>query len=284
MLQKDPNARPTLTQARAVFSELITSGLVTLKGGTGIAFGSGIARAQTPATGVPRPKQTLAAGTQPAKAAPNMPTLTAPSPRVVEAAPAKKKTGIVVAALAGVLILGGAGAMFAMKGGDKAAPAPAPAPMVATAAPTPPPPPAPVTVETPKAPEKPTPATVDVAINIEGATVLVDNKPVVVDGKTAKANIDLAGDHVVTVNAPGYAPFEQTVSTTPGQALQVTAKLEKTKPESHHSHGSKATATGTKAGSAATPASAPTTTATTPATTGAKGPDVNKDATVDPFK
>ena len=279
MLQKDPNARPTLPQARALFSELVTSGLVTLKGGTGIAFGSGMSRPQTPAAGLTRPKQTLAAGTQPAKTAPELPAVAEPAP-----APAKKKTGMIAAVIAGVVLVGGAGAFFAMKGGDKSPAPQKPAdPPVAAAAPTPPPP-TPV-VETPPPPKQPevakvVPATVDVAINVDGATVMLDNKPVVVAGKTAKASIDVAGDHQLTVNATGYEPFEKTVTTTPGQTLEVTATLEKTKK---HTHGTKPTGVAvTKPGAGS--AAATTTTTTTTAPTGGKGPDVNKDATVDPFK
>jgi len=61
-----------------------------------------------------------------------------------------------------------------------------------------------------------------------------------------------------------------------------TATVEKTK--SKHTHGgSKVPATtGPKTGAAQTTTT--TTTTTTPVPTGGKGPDVNKDATVDPFK
>ena len=35
-----PTQRPTLAEVRAVFAELVTSGLVTLSNGRGVAFGS----------------------------------------------------------------------------------------------------------------------------------------------------------------------------------------------------------------------------------------------------
>jgi serine/threonine-protein kinase len=230
MLRKDPAQRPSLPQVRGVFSELVTSGLVTLNNGRGIAFGSGISRLQTPGTGMPRPatQSALAVGTNPATAAPSTQP-PAPAPE----APAKKKTGLIAAVIGGVVLIGGAGAFFAMKGGgDKQQPAPA-----ATAAPVEPAKPAPEPpkpvetkpAEPPKPVEvaKPAPATIDIAISVDGAQVTVDGQPVEVTGKAAHAAALAEGSHAIAVTAPGHEPFETSVDTKAGETVKVVATLAK---------------------------------------------------------
>jgi serine/threonine-protein kinase len=280
MLEKEPAARPSLTEVRAVFAELVTSGLVTLNNGRGIAFGSGISRLQTPSGGTPRPAtQNLAVGTTPQTAAPGT------QPPTMVTAPVKKNTGLIAAALGAVLLLGGAGAFMAMKGGDDkpndtapvAAPTtPEPAtpaePAVKAPEPEPVKPPEPVkTVEAAK------PGTITIAISHHNAQVTVDGKPVTVTGKKAQASVDDAGPHIVTVTAAGREPFEQTVETKAGETVKVVAKLGRAK-------------SGAKSGAKKT-TTVKTTTSTTkpPAGDGAgsgsakKPPIVDKNAPIDPF-
>ncbi len=280
MLEKDPAARPTLTDVRAVFAELVTSGLVTLNNGRGIAFGSGISRLQTPGGGLPRPPtgHALAVGTHSASAAP-----TTQPPGQLAAAP--KKKGLLIGVIAGAVLLGGAGAFLATRGGgdDK----PVQTPPVA-AAPTPPasvePPPVepqkpaePVTPDKPVVAEAPKPATVEIAINVRDAEVTIDGKPVEVAGKTAKASVETEGTHTIAISAPGREPFETTVETKAGGSVKVIAKLERAR-----SGGKKPAVAGGKK---------PTTTTTTPAKTGegsgsgsAKKPTlIDKNAPINPF-
>jgi eukaryotic-like serine/threonine-protein kinase len=281
MLEKDPALRPSLTEVRGVFAELVTSGLVTLNNGRGIAFGSNISRLQTPSGGTPRPAtQNLAVGTTPQTQAPGTnPPTAAPGTYPPTAAPAKKNTGLIAAGIGAVLLLGGVGAFMAMKGGDQAKPAPA----VATPAPEPAKTPEPAVAKAPeptpvKAPEPvktveaPKPATIAITISHDKAQVTVDGKPVEVSGKIAKATVDTEGAHVVAVTAAGREPFEQTVQTKAGETVPVVAKLERA-----------------KAGAKKTTKTTTTTTAKTPAADGAgsgsakKTPAVDKNAPIDPF-
>jgi serine/threonine-protein kinase len=312
MLEKEAAARPSLAEVRGVFSELVTSGLVTLNNGRGVAFGSGISRLQTPAGGLPRPTTTnsaLAVGTQPATprpgtqpATPRPGTQPGAAAETVPPPTAKKKTAL-FAALAGVVVLGGVGAFMAMKGGgdkpaEKAPVAakeptpPQPTPEPPKPAPEPPKPavaetPQPVTTESPK----PAPGTIEIAINVEKAQVSIDGNPVEVKGKTAKATVEDAGSHVVTVTAAGRDTFETRVETKPGQTAQLVAKLERAKAGAKKPAGG-----GAKTGSGTSTAStnamnantANTNTNTNPntkpaGTEGKKGPDTSKDAPIDPF-
>jgi serine/threonine-protein kinase len=285
MLEKEPSARPSLADVRAVFSQLVTSGLVTLNNGRGIAFGSAIGRVQTPAGGTPRPstQQALAVGTNSASPAPSTQP---PQQSVVGEAP-KKKTGLIAAVAVGVLALGGGGAFLAMKGGDDKKPAETPP---VAAAPTPPPaeapkpePVKPVEAPTPEEPkveaktvEAPKPATIEIALNVDKAVVTVDGKPAEVTGKTAKASVETEGSHTIAITAAGREPFETTVDTQAGGTVKVVAKLERVKSGSKKP----AAAGGTK------PATTPT---TKPAGDGAgsgsakKPPVVDKNAPIDPF-
>ena len=279
MLEKDPAARPTLTDVRAVFAELVTSGLVTLNNGRGIAFGSGISRLQTPGGGLPRPPtgHALAVGTHTASAAP-----TTQPPGQLAAAP--KKKGLLIGVIAGVVLLGGAGAFLATQGGSADKP-PAEAPPVA-AAPTPvetPPvepqkPAEPATPDVPVVAEAPKPATVEIVINVRGAEVTIDGKPVEVTGKTAKASVETEGTHTIAISAAGREPFETTVETKAGGSVKVIAKLERAR-----SGGKKPAVAGGKKPT--------TTTTTTPAKSGegsgsgsAKKPTlIDKNAPINPF-
>jgi serine/threonine-protein kinase len=281
MLEKEPSARPTLAEVRAVFAELVTSGLVTLNNGRGIAFGSNISRLQTPSGGTPRPATyNLAAGTTPSTAAPGT------QPPVQLPAPAKKKTGLLVGAIVGVLLLGGAGAFFAMNGGGNSqsqtqtASAPTtPEPVAKAPEPVKAPDPVPEPAKAPepvKTVDAPKPGTIAIAISVDKAQVTVDGKPVQVTGKTAKASVENEGAHTVTVTAAGREPYEQTVETKAGETVSVVAKLERAKS------GSKKTTTATKK---------TTTTTTQKATPGdgagsgsaKKPPVVDKNAPIDPF-
>ncbi|MDX2090179.1 MAG: protein kinase [Kofleriaceae bacterium] len=247
MLNKDAAQRPSLSQARAVFSELVTSGLVTLAGGRGVAFGSSIGKIATPAHGTPMPGGVgLAAGTRPATTPPpTSPPVAAPT----QPAP-KKKTGLIVGVLASVLVLGGGGAFLATQtGGDdkKAEPVAATDPVKAEAPKVEPPkadlpkadlPKAdPPKVDPPKAdppnadpPKAATPAgTLVIEVNVDKATVTVDGNPVTLQGRKANVPVDAEGNHVVVVHAQGREPFEHTVEVKGGATVPVVAKLERAK-------------------------------------------------------
>jgi serine/threonine protein kinase len=293
MLEKDASLRPTLTDVRAVFSDLVTSGLVTLNNGRGVAFGSGISRnMSTPAHGLPRPptNSALAIGTQPAGERP----ITRPpaTSSTIPPAAGKSKAGL-FAGVALVAVLGGAGALFALTRGGGDAPAENPPVVVPTtpkpATPEPPKPavaetPTPVAVEPPKPAAvetpKPAPATIAIKISHAKATVTVDGRPIEVKGKSATATVE-AGPHTVVVTAAGRDPFEATVEATPGGTASLVANLDRTK-----AGGKKTVQTGTvKTTPTDTTKTTTTTTTTTPPVTDTtkKGPDVKKDATVDPF-
>ena len=270
MLEKDPAARPTLAEVRAVFSELVTSGLVTLGSGHGIAFGSDIGRVKTPGGSMPGPAtQYLAVGTTPQGSGPS----TQPPVAV------RKKTGLVAALVGLVLVGGGAAAVFALRAEDArpaavppaqhvppaAAPTPPPPPPQAAAAPTLPAPPTPV-------PEPVKPATIDIAINVDKAEVTVDGKHVDVAAKTARVTVEQAGAHIVAVTAHGRVPFEQTVETKPGEVAQVVATLERVPQKSV------ATATKPTKKPPSLPEGAGSGSATKP-----KPTFVDKNATINPF-
>jgi hypothetical protein len=194
----------------------------------------------------------------------------------------KKKTGLVVGIAAAIVLLGGAGAFFAMKGSGEQ---PKQAPVAA--APTPsepaqvapePPKPAPAAPSEPEPAKpveapKPAPATINILISVDKAQVSVDGNPVEVTGKTAKATVESEGTHLITVTAAGREPFEQTVETKAGGSVQVIAKLERAKSTSK-----KPTGTGTK-----TPAATPTKTPPADGAGSAKKPIVDKNAPIDPF-
>ena len=293
MLEKDPNVRPSLPEVRAVFSELVSSGLVTLNHRSGIAFGSGISRA-TPTTGMSAVRPTsalMAVGTQPQGTSPGTlpPGVVAPTMTAAEAP--KKKTGL-IAALAGVVVLGGAGAFFALKGGGDKPAQPEPTPAVAAAplpTPTPTPPPPEPTKPVEKTVEAPKPGTIEIVVNVDNAEVSIDGKQLTVTGKSASATVESAGDHLLMVSAAGREPYEATVTTRPGEVSHVVAKLEKASTSSKKSGSSKtgvAVKTGTaaaKTGATGTTPTNTTTTATPTDTTTKKAPDVKKDATIDPF-
>jgi serine/threonine-protein kinase len=293
MLEKDAAARPTLSEVRAVFSELVTSGLVTLDNGRGVAFGSGIGRLATPGGGTPMRSTpaggVLAIGTQPSAAAPGT---TPPGAAVVPATqppvPAKKRTGLYVAiAAVGALGLGG-GVFLAMQSGKGEAPQDKP--VVATAEPPKSEPPRPVAeppppvVETPKpvveAPD-PAPATIEIALNVDNATVTVDGKPAEVTGKKAKAIVDTEGNHLIAIAAAGREPYEATVATKAGETVKHPVRLERAKKATVAKTGPAPAGTGT-------PKTTTTTTTTTAPAAGsaAKPPDkppVDKNAPIDPF-
>jgi serine/threonine-protein kinase len=284
MLEKEPSARPSLAEARAVFSELVTSGLVTLNNGRGIAFGSGISRLQTPSGGTPRPPTlgSLASGTTAGVPSPGTqpPSTAVAGSTIAPTSAPKTKTGLVVGIVAAVALLGGAGAFFAMKGGGgeqpkQAAAAPTPAEPVQAAPEPPKPAPEPPKEEPAKTVEapKPAPATINILISVDKAQVSVDGNPVEVTGKTAKATVESEGTHLITVTAAGREPFEQTVETKAGGSVQVIAKLERAKSSSK-----KPTGTGAK-----TPAATPTKTPPADGAGSAKKPIVDKNAPIDPF-
>ena len=235
MLEKEAEARPSLPEVRAVFAELVTSGLVTLNSGRGVAFGSGISRLQTGQTPMPgaqvRPTGMIAVGTQPATQAPG----TTP-PGLSAAAvtpPPRSKTGLVAGVLAAVVLVGGAGAFFAMQGGDAPA-APTPAPVAAAVATPPPPepvkPPEPVTpVEKPvdKTVEPPKLGGLEVTLNVDGASVNVDGTPIAVTGKKATAKDLAVGPHTLAITAAGREPVEQEFEVTAGMVVASSIKLER---------------------------------------------------------
>jgi serine/threonine-protein kinase len=299
MLEKEATARPSLQEVRAVFSELVSSGLVTLNNGRGIAFGSGIARMQTPAHGLPKQAtMNLATGTQPAQPRPpTEPPLTqapavgaAPTIAPTTPVPAKSKAPI-FAAIAGVLVLGGAGAFFAMKGGgDDKKPTPAAGSDTVAAVEPPkvePPKVEPPKVEPPKVEEPKTvapdvkPSTIEVTVNVDGASVTVDGNAATMTGKVAKAIVDKEGAHKIVVSAKGREPFETTVETKSGDTMKIVApQLEKTKAGSAKKPPGGTTATNTT-GTKPPPTGSGT---TKPAGTGSGAKPVdNTDGTVDPF-
>ena len=237
MLEKDAAARPTLAEVRAAFAELVTSGLVTLNNGRGVAFGSGIGRLVTPSGGTPRPMTTpgaLAVGTQPAASAPQT-SPPAPAP--------KKKTGLFIGLGVGVVVIGGAAAFFAMKGGDAAKPAAAAPPPVAAApapAPTPAPTPAPAPAPAPKpepvkaAEPAKQPGAIEIQISVDKAQVTVDGTAVTVQGKVAKAPDLPEGEHEVIVSAAGRDDYTEKVAVKAGETAHVVAKLEHAKAGAKH--------------------------------------------------
>ncbi len=116
-----------------MFSELVTSGLVTLNNGRGIAFGSGISRLQTPggapAAGDPEPRdghedrhRLAGHGSADGGARGDHRARTEEEDR------SDRRCG------RGVVLVGGAGALFALDGGKSKA---TPAPAVATPTPEP---------------------------------------------------------------------------------------------------------------------------------------------------
>jgi serine/threonine protein kinase len=241
MLLKDANLRPTLAEIRRAFSELVTSGLVTVPSGGG-AFRSGLA---TPGHGMRTPTAgPLAVGTHLSTPAPSTsPPIAAPT--------TKKKTGLVVGVIAAVALIGGGAAFLAMKGGDGHQAAAKPAGPVAVAVavatppattPTPPPTPEPPKTEPPKTeppkatvvePVQPKPAgVIEIDINVDKAQLTVDGKPIEITGRTAKVPVDAEGSHTIAITAPGRDPFEKQVDVKGGETVPVTAKLERAKATS----------------------------------------------------
>ena len=258
MLDKDPAKRPTLADARAVFAELVTSGLVTLAGGRGVAFGSSIGRIATPAAGTPIPAG-LATGTSPAAAAP----ITSPPVTAPDEPARKKKTGLIVGVLAGVVLLGGGGAFLAMQsGGDKKETVAQNTPPVDPVKEDPPktdppkvdppqtdPPKVDPVTDTAKTVEPPKPAgTLAIEVNVDKAEVTVDGKPVELQGRKASVPVDSEGEHVVVVHAAGRESFEKTFEVKGGASVPVVATLERIKAGSSKKPptGSKKPPTGTK--------------------------------------
>jgi serine/threonine-protein kinase len=263
MLEKDVALRPSLAEVRAVFSELVTSGIVTLNNGRGVSFGSSMGRHQTGPVGG------LAIGTQPATMAPRTSPPGASSQTTPPLEAPKKKSGALVGVVTGLVLVGGGIAAFiAIKGGKSetttsqqaaAAPAATPAP-----APAPAPPPAEAKpVEPVVAPVTP-PGTIAITVDRDHATVTLDGKPIEITGRTAEISVDKDGDHTITVAATGHDTFEKTVTVKAGDTVTVEAKLPRTKVGKRTTAGSKKT---TGAGS----------TKKNPAGTG------DKNYTVDPF-
>jgi len=290
MLEKDADARPSLAEIRGVFAELISSGLVTLTQGRGIAFGSSL---QTPAHGLPKPVTGLATGTVPAQPRPPTgPPGVAPAqtllPAETPAAPPAKSKAPLFAAIAGVLVLGAAGAFFALKGGGEDKPKP---PEPVAAAPVPPPVPTPEPpkpealkpVEEPKPPPPAAPSAIEITVNVDNASVLIDNSPVVVVSKLAKTTIQAEGVHTVVVSAPNMAPFETTITTKLGENVKLPVTLVKGKTTTTASNGKKPGGTG--AGSGTKPGGSGTT-GTKPGGTGAGSGSAtyhDPNAPIDPF-
>ncbi len=246
MLEKEPSLRPSLIEIRQTLSELITSGLVTLTSGRSVAFRSGFGRLATPGHGTPSPTGSmLAAGTLQATMAPStqppmtggMPVAAAHTTAPPMEAPKPRKTGLVVAVVAGLVVIGGAGAFFATKGGDKQAVAKQTDP-VATAAPTPAPAPTPTPAGTPTTEPGETlktveaakqPGVIEIEVNVDKASVTVDGKPVAITGRTAKASVDTEGSHTITVSAAGRDEVQKQVDVKAGGSVKVVVKLERAK-------------------------------------------------------
>ncbi len=260
MLAKDAAKRPTLTEARQVFSELVTTGLVTLSGGRGVAFGSSIGRPATPPPGTMTPVPgAIAAGTQPATQAPTTsPPAAAPVGALstvapIEAAPRRSKRGLMIG-LAAAAVLGGIAVVALTRGGGGDTPrAPAVAASEPSAAPAVPPKVEPTAPEPPKVevakvepggatPEpsdkptdKPTDKTVKPAgtivltVDADHAEVKLDGKPVTIEGRSGTLTVEAEGPHTVVVSAPGRNSFTRDVDVRGGAAVSVEAKLERSK-------------------------------------------------------
>jgi serine/threonine-protein kinase len=278
MLEKDVALRPTLTEVRAVFSELVTSGIVTLNNGRGVSFGSSMGRHQTGPVGG------LAMGTQPATMAPRTsPPVASPQTSPPVAAP-KQKSGALIGVIAVVLVGGGIAAAVAMKGGKKettssqqaaapvaaAAPTPAPTPPAPTPpGPTPPPPEAakPVEPVQPAVAPAAAPGTIALTVDADHATVTVDGKPVDITGRKAEIAVDKDGEHTISVAAVGHDTFQKSVTVKAGDTVAVDAKLPLTKVGKRPSSGSKKPGAGSGSAAKVTKPAGPT----------------DKNYTVDPF-
>jgi serine/threonine-protein kinase len=303
MLDKDPNNRPTLSEVRAVFAQLVTSGLVTLTLGRGVAFGSQIGRLVTPTHGASAPG--LAQGTQPAAPPPSAQQTGLPGAANAGDAPTKKRGNRWLLGVAvGGALLAGAAIFLALRGGgdepgtrstEVAASSGGPAPgsgapgdaigvgsTVARAAePT-----AAVVAAAPLAaaevagsaappqnsdrppevdPPKPAGA-LHVEVSIDKARITVDGKPVALVGRKAVVPVKSEGKHTIEVTAPGHQPFHREVEVRGGAAVPVIAKLERK-------------GGGTSASIRRPPASAGTASNPPPAVT----KPGHKDDTIDPF-
>ena len=279
MLEKDASLRPTLAQIRQTFSELVSSGAVTIATRTGPGLRSGLA---TPGRGMatPPPLGSLAMGTHLSTHAPaTYPPATAGAhiTHPPGGAP-KKRTGLIVGIVAGVVLAGVAVALFATGGGDET-PAAKPAEPVAVGPPPtdPKPPMTPTKVSTPTAtptdkatppPTKPAGGSIELGINVDNAEVTVDGKPVVVIGRTATIPVETDGPHTVAVTAAGRDRFEQQVELKEGATVKVAAELEPAKALPPGT-GKKPPGTGRKPGTGKKP----------PGT----GQGSDKNYTVDPF-
>ncbi len=116
MLDKDPTNRPTLSEVRAVFAQLVTSGLVTLTSGRGVAFGSQIGRLVTPTHGASAPG--LAQGTQPAAPPPSAQQTWLPGvANAGDARTEKRGNRWLLGVAVGGALLAGAAILLALRGG-----------------------------------------------------------------------------------------------------------------------------------------------------------------------
>ncbi len=233
MLDKNPDERPTLGEIRACFSELISSGLVTLDNKRGVAFRSGLR--STPATGVPLPTHTsaIAVGTELGGKAPPASAIgtTPPIAGQLDAPPAKKKTMLYVAIAGAVAVFGAIAIVIATSGGGKPADPPPP-PIVAKApevvpSPPPTPTPPPVTVDAAVAVVAAKGGTIAITVKDKTAKVELDGSPVTLTGDVTEIAVDRDGSHTLVVTAPGKQRLEQKLDVAGGAKVPFEAKLDK---------------------------------------------------------
>ena len=236
MLDKDPRGRPPIKevedQLSMMRSEPAIANAAPIPGGGGAQWtpspSLASSPARTPAAGISAPAMTQAGGT-------------------------RKRRGMVIGIVAGVVIVGGAVAVLAFGGGSK--PADKPKTEVVATEPVKPEPvkpepvkpepvkPEPVTTAPVPEPAKPEPVKPEpvkpepekhvaakpgtLAITIAGAqkgNVLVDGKRV--GSNVATISVELApGDHRVRIEAPGHRPVQKTVRVEAGANQPLSVQL-----------------------------------------------------------
>ncbi|MGE0868535.1 MAG: serine/threonine-protein kinase [Kofleriaceae bacterium] len=243
MLDKDAAKRPSLAALRTAFAELFTSGLVTVEAtGTHAAYRSGVGgRIATPARGTPITPTPGGGMPTPMPGGPMTGAMAAAAlqttpPLVGEVVPAPaKKSGLLIGAIIAVVAIGGAGALFATRGGSE----PAKQPEVAAAPPAAAPPVAAPPVEPPKPAEPPEPAKppepaapvvagyLDISVNVNKAKLELDGAPIAIKGRRVKVPVDQAGTHTLTITSSGRVPYEKTLEISGGGTTVLDITLER---------------------------------------------------------
>jgi len=222
MLAKEPRARPSIIEIETAFTDMRTQPAIA----NAAPVAGGLVAQWTPvAAATPRPAAPSGVGAASA----------------IE--PPRRHRGVVIGAIAVVVIAGGVIAWAALgntsepkpKHVDVAPPAPAPSPEPAKPI-APPPAPAPIAaVAPPPAPEPAKPDPVKhvaakpgtLVIAIAGAqhgNVLVDGKLVASDVATISVEV-AAGEHRVRVEASGHRPVQQSVRVEPGAKKPLSVQL-----------------------------------------------------------